>query len=244
MWKKNTAVHCSLLKNLANIWWWVPKQWKCPWYIWRDLLIQNFTSRIWSVCFHISQQTAFWLHLPWAWEPGCCWCMLMLEHGVRQYYCRARDLSHCSSSLLLRKSSGNKTLQACIKLGKQVSASMWQVAQPGFWHLKLVLEPAVWLIRASARERFQDEVSVASSFFTCFFPFWTCWSTSSYCSCIWTLYLGTFCIFSMGNDTNSILSSCLKNQVYSPTCCLSAPSQLQNSESSGTRSVWKFLSLS
>lgn len=45
--------------------------------------------------------------------------------------------------LLLRMGSRNKTLQACIKLGKQVSASMWQVAQPRFWHPKWVLEPAV-----------------------------------------------------------------------------------------------------
>lgn len=47
-------------------------------------------------CFHISQQTAFWLHPPWAREPGCCWCMVMLECAVRQYYCRAGDQPHCS----------------------------------------------------------------------------------------------------------------------------------------------------
>lgn len=65
----------------------------------------------------------------------------MLEHGVGQYNCRAWPC--CSSWPLLRMGSRNKARQACIKSGKQVCASMWQAAQPGFWHPKWVLEPAV-----------------------------------------------------------------------------------------------------
>lgn len=152
--KKNyTAVHCSLLK----------KSCKCLRMGSKIMFVLNvkvlgiaggiYWSRTsqaeFDQCFYISQQTAFWLHSQWAWEPGCCWCMVLLERGVSQCYCRAWVQPHCSFSLLLRTGSRNKTLQACIKLGKQVSASMWQVAQPGFWHPKWVLEPAVWELVAA-----------------------------------------------------------------------------------------------
>lgn len=140
-----TALRCNLLNILGNVWRWIQKSW---FLLNVDVLGRSggtyWYRTSWAAfdqCFYISQQTALWLHPQWAWEPGCCWCVAMLEHGVGQYYYRAWPC--CSSWLLLRMGSRNKTRQACIKLGKQVSASMWQAAQPGFWHPNWVLEPAV-----------------------------------------------------------------------------------------------------
>lgn len=119
--------------------------------LWFLHCLEAFTERTlqaeFDLCFFISQQTglSFPSRLDSASTVGSRTRLLLLcgHPRAQSGTVLLQSLAYCSSWLLLRMGSRNEPRQACIKLGKQVSAGMWQAAQPGFWHPKWVLEPAV-----------------------------------------------------------------------------------------------------
>lgn len=140
--KNCPAVHCNLVKDLGNIWRWVQNTdfteccGSCA--VWRHLLRELYKQ-------NLTCASAFPSRLDSASTAGSRTRLLLLcgHPRAQSGTVLLRSLAYCSSWLLLRMGSRNEPRQACIKLGKQVSAGMWQAAQPGFWHPKWVLEPAV-----------------------------------------------------------------------------------------------------